>query len=104
MDTIRIARDLGDVSAVLPDGIDSLADAPYNLLTAIGLALIFLSFEEHAPEDRPPKSIWLDKDEMDAHWGSVRRRWREKGSSRDYDEPIEDPVENLAAKQLITGL
>jgi hypothetical protein len=84
------------VSALLPDGI-SLADAPFNLANAIRMALVFLSFEEHELKDRPPKSIWLDNDALEAHWAAVRRRWKAG------DADLSDATENAAAMGLIVG-
>lgn len=86
------------MSALLPEGISSLADAPFNLVDAVTMGLGYLSFEEHAPEDRPPKRIWQQPEKLEAHWNAVRKRWKEGASGE-----IEDPVENAAAAGLIVG-
>jgi hypothetical protein len=88
------------VSALLPEGVSSLADAPYTLVDAITMGLGFLGFEEHAPEDRPPKRIWQDPERLKAHWAAVRKRWKAGGGG---EQEIEDPVDNAAAAGLIVG-
>lgn len=99
---MRIARDLGDVSVLLPEGM-SLGDCPYNLADAILLALRFLKFDELEEEDRPPKRIWFDGDGLKRHWAEVRRRMEAKMKG-EGDKQIEgDASPNDAAKQLIVG-
>lgn len=97
MDTVRIARELGGVSQLLPDDCDGLADAPFNLVDAISTALGFLSFEEFPREERPPRRIWFDPEAMESHWQQVKAKWAGKG-----DGPSAGPAqENLAARDLI---
>lgn len=105
MDTVRIARDLGDVSELLPKGIDHLADCPYNIHDAITKALLFLSFnEELDQEERPPKRIWLDPPRL-KEWFDAVKKQREKKYGVDGKKEIEGPsVENKAAKNLISGV
>lgn len=86
---------------LLPPGVTSLADAPFNLFNAITMGLGYLGFEEHATEDRPPKRIWQDPPKLAAHWKAVRKRWKEGASA---GGEIEDPVENAAAAGLIIGM
>lgn len=104
LDTVRIARNLGDVSTLLPRGITSLADCPYHIHDAISKALVFLSFgEELAPEERPPKHIWLDPEALKEHFDKVKKMRDEKfGMDKDGPGPIEDPVQNDAASKLVT--
>jgi hypothetical protein len=97
---VRIARDLGDVSHVLPDGIRKLRDAPAQFSQAMRAALMFLSFEELPTEDVPPRNIWLDGKQLKAHFDEVRRKHREKIGGADE---IEDPRHNAAADLLIVG-
>lgn len=96
---MRIARDLGTVSHLLPDGIRSLRDAPYRLHQAIKAGLMFLSFEELPEEDMPPRNIWLDGEKLSEWFDDVRRRHKEKASGRE----IEDPQHNAALDMLIVG-
>lgn len=86
------------MSALLPEGITSLSDAPYNLVDAITMGLAFLTFEQHDPKDRPRKRIWQDPERMKAHWDAVKRRHKEGRS-----DEVEDPIENAAAEGLIVG-
>lgn len=77
MDTVRVARDLGDVSTLLPEGVP-LSDAPHNLVSAIALTLRFLGFEELPLDERPPKRIWLDGEALNAWWEEVERKRKAK--------------------------
>lgn len=88
------------MSALLPEGITSLSDAPFNLVDAITAGLGFLSFEELAMEDRPPKRIWQNPERLNAHWKAMRKRWKEGAGGTGE---IEDPIENAAAEGLIVG-
>lgn len=99
LDAVRIARDFGDVRELLPPGIDSIRDAPYSLVEAIRLATLFLSFEELPAKEQPPRRIWLDGEALREWFDDVdRARQSEYGP-----KAIEDPVENLAAKDLISA-
>lgn len=105
MDTVRLARELGNVSTLFPEGITSVADLPYNLFDAIRLALIFLSFEEMPKDERPPKRIWLDGEKLDEHmkWVEKQREAKHKVDRDGSSQEIEDPVQNEAASSLIVG-
>ncbi len=95
MDTVRIARDVGDMSLLLPAGITSFFDLPYNVFDAIRRTLAHLGLEELPKEDRPPQSIWFDGPEMRKHWKMVESRNRAKyggKSERMADEAIDGPV------------
>jgi hypothetical protein len=96
---VRIARDLGDVSLILPPACKTLADAPYSFAHALKAALRFLSFEEMMPDDVPPRNIWLDGRRLKEHFADLRAKHRE-GGRRDE---IEDPQRNGAIDMLITG-
>jgi hypothetical protein len=86
------------VSQLFPPHIHELADLPHTIFDAIRTAAIYLSFEELPDDEQPPRRIWRDPDKLSAHFDEVRRR-RNQGPERD----IEDPVENEAARHLITG-
>lgn len=100
METIRIARDFGNVSALLPDGIDTIHDLPYVLHGAISLTLRFLQFDELEEKEMPAKSIWLNPEALHDHFAQVKRDRERKYSSKG---DIEDPVDNEAVKGLIVG-
>ena len=104
LDTVRIARDLGSVSDLLPEGITNLADCPYNIHDAITKALLFLSFAEELEEgERPPKRIWLDPPRLKKWFDAVKLK-REEKYGTDGKKGIEGPaVDNGAAKHLIVG-
>lgn len=71
--TVRMARDIGDISSLFPPGITRLADMPFTLHDAIFSALSFLTFDELPEKERPPKHIWLNGKKMTAHWAEVKR-------------------------------
>lgn len=101
MNTVRIARDLGSVEQLFPDGVSRVVDLPYTIFDAIHRALIFLSFEEYERQEQPPKRIWMDATKLNEWFEKVRvdREKRYSGKS----SPIEDPVKNDAASSLIVG-
>jgi hypothetical protein len=86
------------VSQLFPPHIHELADLPHTIFDAIRSAAIFLSFDELADDERPPRRIWRDGEKLSAHFDEVRRR-----RNQDTGHDIEDPVENEAARHLITG-
>lgn len=98
MDTVRLARDLGNVSGLLPTGISSLREIPYPLLQAIKAALVYLSFEEWG-DDAPPRSIWTDPGRVNEHFDHVHRRRKERMEGRE----ISDPIQNDAVRMLVSG-
>lgn len=52
-------------------------------------------------EEVPDRSIWLNGDRLKEHFDAVeKRRKEETGSSEDK---IDDPVQNDAAKMLVSG-
>lgn len=78
------------MSQLLPEDVDSLADCPYPLHQAILYGLRWLQFEDFAPEERPPKKIWLDQDAMSGWWSKVEKdredKYKSSGSTPEYDE------------------
>jgi hypothetical protein len=97
IDTVRLARDLGDVSQLLPDGVRSLRDIPWRLQQAIKTALMYLGFEELPPEDVPPRNIWSDGPLLREHFDRVRTRHEERSSGRE----IEDETRNATIEMLV---
>lgn len=101
---MRIARDFGTVDELLPDGVDDMRDCPHVLFEAIRAAVLIISFDDLAEEERPPRRIWLDADQLHAWFDEVRRKRKEQYSGdRDGPGPIDDPVQNEAARDLIVG-
>lgn len=72
--TVKMARDIGDISSLFPQGITRLIDLPFTIHTAIFSALSFLTFDELPEKERPPKEIWLNGDKMKAWWAEVKRQ------------------------------
>lgn len=104
LDTVRIARDFGTIRELFPPGITDLRDIPYRWFDAIRMALMFISFDELEKEERPPKHIWLDDEQLGEWFKAVEKRRKEKYSSDGGPGPIEDPVQNAAAANLIAGM
>lgn len=106
LDTLRIAKEHGELNDLLPPGVDGLLDCPYTVFEAIRLGQIYLSFDELPEDERPPKRIWLDADQITEWFSDVKRRREEKysgGGRGGWDKSIVDPVQNEAAKGLIVG-
>jgi hypothetical protein len=98
LDTVRIARDCGDISSLFPPGITRLWDLPFTLHLAIRQALYFLSFDNILEEaDRPPKHIWLDAEKMTQFWQAVEQR-------RKGDREIAEMPQNEALKEIFPGV
>lgn len=71
------------------------------------MGLQFIGWQENLDEDEmPPRSIWFNEDDLDEHFKQVRKARKEKYGNKDEEEgpgPIEDPIRNAAAKDLIVG-
>jgi hypothetical protein len=96
--TVRLARDIGDISSLFPPGVTSVTDLPFTLYEAMRAALYFLSFETVPdPEDRPPKHIWLDGDRLTQWWNEVadRRQQRAKGDVAFGDMPQNEALKDM---------
>jgi hypothetical protein len=102
VDTVRIARDFGTVAELLPDGCDDLRDCPHVVFDAIRTALVILSFDELTEDERPPKRLWTDGERLKAWFDEVKRRRDEKYGGKGPG-PIEDPVQNEAARGLLVN-
>lgn len=73
LSTVRLARDIGDISSLFPPGITRLTDLPFTIHNAISAALNFLGFSELEEKEQPPKRIWLDGEKMKTWWAEVKR-------------------------------
>lgn len=80
-----------------------MADMPFPLHDAILRALMFLSWEELPDDERPPRRIWLYGDDLRDWFREVRARRDEKYGTGNSNSQIEDPVDNPAAKDLMSG-
>lgn len=99
-----MARDFGTVSELYPPGITDLRDLPHRWFEALRLALMFIGFDELEEGEKPPKTIWLDEEQLSDWFTEVKRRRKEKyGGDSDGGGAIEDPVQNDAARALIAG-
>lgn len=102
MDTVRIAKSYGDVSALFPPGIDRLTDLPYTHFEALMTATVITGWDELAEEEQPSRDIWLHPEKLKAHFDKVKKDRDAKYGSNDR-KAIEDPVENEAASLLMAG-
>lgn len=65
---------------------------------------MYLAWEELPKDERPPKRIWLDGEDLQGWFKEVERRREEKyGKDSSGSSEIEDPVENDAARSLVVG-
>jgi hypothetical protein len=87
------------VSQLLPEGIDRLDDVPYTYWNALRVAMGFLTFDELPKDERPPREIWMDHDEMRKHWTAVELRREEKYGGGEDGGPV--TKRNRAADDLI---
>lgn len=98
LDTVRMARDCGDISSLFPPGITHLWQLPYTIHVAIKSALYFLSFENLMhQEDRPPKHIWLDGEKMEQWWKAVTAR-------REQPHEVAEMPQNEALADIFPGV
>lgn len=98
---VRIARDMGTVELLLPDGIEDLRDCPFPLFDAIQRGLLILGWEELPRDERPDRSIWDDDEALVTHFERVDAERERKYGSGGGSSAIEDPIENPAAAMLI---
>lgn len=101
LDTVRIARDFGGVSELLPPEVENIRDCPWRWFEAIRLGMFFLSFDELPEEDRPHRRIWLDTEAMESHFAALKAK-REREAKGDTTLEGE-PVRNAAARDLVAG-
>jgi hypothetical protein len=103
LDTIRIARDFGTVSQVLPPGL-SLYDAPHTFVEAIRSTIVFLGWQDSLEfKEIPPKRVWLDAKKLDAWFKDVKAKREDemKGRSNTAEGWDGDMVQNDAVRQMI---
>lgn len=92
------------MSELYPDGVERLNDIPYSLHDALEHATTVLGWRENLDEDEiPPRLIWFNNEKLKDWFKEVQRKRKAKYGSEDGPGPIEDPVENDAAKMLIAG-
>jgi hypothetical protein len=98
---VRIARALGDVSRLLPEGVSHLGDCPFTLHRAITDALRVLSYEEFPVAERPPRRIWEDAERLNEWWSKIDSERKAKFGLDDTTE--EGPYEENALELISRG-
>jgi len=101
---VAAAKAGGDGRALLPHGIASIEDLPWDLARGIDHAHRILSWQENlSKEEQPPKWMWPHDDELVVWFDEVRMIREEKygggndgGSDRD-DSPMEGMMGNEMA-------
>jgi hypothetical protein len=91
---------MGTAHLLFPPGCDDIRELPAPLFEAIKVSLIYLGFEEMPLEDQPPKKIWQDNDALKQHFEMLKQK-RKQEASTTVEGPIEDPVQNELAKDMI---
>jgi hypothetical protein len=100
---------MGNMSLLLPEGVDHLDELPYTIHDHIVTGLSFLRFEELPKDEQPPREIWMEHDLMKQHFKAVEAIRKEKyGLKSDdiRDTPISGPKHSIkrnAALKEITG-
>lgn len=104
MDTVRIARDFGTVSELLPAGVVSLLDAPHSLVGLLKTTMVFLSWQDNLPNDEmPPRRIWLNEKKLKRFFKDMdkKREAEMKGKGNDVEGWDGELVSNGAAMSLL---
>lgn len=93
---------MGTAHLLFPPGVEDIRELPAPYFEAIRTTFIYLGFEEMPEEDRPPQRIWQDAEALKEHFEQVKLR-RKQGTDPNskIEGPIEEPVQNEAAKNLI---
>lgn len=100
LNTVRLARDIGDISSLFPPGITRVYDLPFTIFNAIRMALYYLTFEELEEKEKPPKKIWLDADRMKQWAAEVKanRESRAKGEGDTMSMPQNDLLKQMLGR------
>lgn len=101
LDTVRLARDCGNISSLFPKGITRIVDLPHTIHTAIRMALFFLSFENMPTDERPPRHIWLHSERME-EWFRMVKQNRENRTNPNHID-VSGMTENALLKDLFVG-
>lgn len=89
------------MTALLPEGITHMADMPHTIHDAITAGLTFVSFDELPKDERPPKLIWWDKDQMRSWWAMVERKRDEKYGAGGDNKAGGEEQQNALVKELL---
>jgi hypothetical protein len=89
------------VAQLLPDGVQDVRDLPHTIFEAIRSALLIISFDELPENERPPRRIWNDAEQLNAFFEQLRKHRKQEAGAGGGPGPIEDPQENEAARLLI---
>lgn len=101
LNTVRLARDCGNISSLFPRGITRLVDLPHTIHSAIRTALFFLSLEKLPKDEQPPRHIWLNAERMEEWWVGVEQRRETKHNPDKID--TSKMTENAMLKDLVVG-
>jgi hypothetical protein len=88
---------------LFPPGVQNIRDLPWRWFEAIRLAMYFIGFDELPDDERPPRRIWLDSEQLQSWFVQVKADRDRKYGTGDKLGAIEDPKENAAAGSLVVG-
>lgn len=94
---MRIARSMGGIEALLPQGIDSMLDLPHPIFTAIRSGSVLVSFDELPKDEQPPRWMYDDNEALRDWFVEVERKRDAElakaggGSGSIKDQPIDEP-------------
>lgn len=85
---VRSAKSAGGGSSLLPRGLDSIQDIPWDLSLAIDHAIRVCSWQENLiGKEMPPQWMWPFEDELELWFERVDAQRKEKyGGGSDDDE------------------
>lgn len=94
-----MAKELGNIAFLLPEGASSVLDAPADLVRAIQFSTRVLAWQEDLlEEEMPPKWMWLYEDELTPWFEEVMRNRKAKFSTDTPSSGEGEMVENEFAK------
>jgi len=83
--------------------VQNVKDLPWRWFEAIRLAMYFIGFDELPDDERPPRRIWLDSEQLQSWFTQVKADRDRKYGTDSKTGAIEDPKENAAARGLVVG-
>lgn len=93
---------MGTAHLLFPPGITDIRELPAPHFDAIRTSLMFLGFEEMPEEDAPPRSIWLDDEQLSAHFKRLKQR-RKDEMTPNGSQPGGEMKQNALAKDMVVG-
>lgn len=91
---------MGTAHLLFPPGISDIRDLPATHFDAIRTSLMFLGFEEMPEDDAPPRNIWLDDEQLTAHFKRLKDR-RKREAEPNGAQSGGEMKQNALAKDMV---